>query len=83
MEANMRLLSFMVASSMLLGASVAALAAHHRTHHYAYGPFASANGYGVYGHRGAHGARCPLRYGERPEELTQDRSYQESLGKPC
>jgi hypothetical protein len=82
----MRLLSFMVASSMLLGASVAASAAHYRIHHYgyaAYGPFASANRYGVYGHRGAYGARCPLRYGERAEELTQDRFYQESLGKPC
>lgn len=26
---------------------------------------------------------CHLRWGERPEELTQDRDYQESLGLPC
>jgi hypothetical protein len=26
---------------------------------------------------------CHLRWGERPEELTQDRDYQETLGEPC
>lgn len=83
----MKLLSLFAASSMLLGATVGASAAHYRVHHYgthgAYGAFASANGHGTYGRRGTEGARCRLRYGERPEELTQDRSYHQSLGEPC
>ena len=94
----MRVLSLVAASSILLGATVAAPAAHyqahHRMHHYgvygaeAYGRYGA---YGAYDAHGAYGAApryggnglCPLRWGERPEELTQDRDYQETIGEPC
>jgi hypothetical protein len=107
MEAEMKPLAFVAASSLLLGTAAAASPAHHRIHHYgaygaygsfygrygayssfydpygAYGSFASTNRYRVYGPSGAYGDGCHLRFNQRPEELAQDRYYQETLGEPC
>ena len=78
-EANMKLTLLAAASSILLGATVAVSAARHNTHPYgAYGAYGNFAGAGRY-----NGSHCRLRWGERPEELTQDRGHQESLGKPC
>jgi hypothetical protein len=72
---------------MLGGASVAvAKAPHHKYHptqaYRAYG----AVPYGTFAAPPRYRAPingCRLRWGERPEELTQDRDFQESLGYDC
>jgi hypothetical protein len=82
---------FAIAAALMLTTASAALASHHLTprqrHELARHNYASVR-QDLSARRAWDSARqpvggCHLRWGERPEELTQDRDYQESLGKPC
>jgi hypothetical protein len=80
-------LSIGLAIVLILGGASVAVA---KAPHHKYFPVRAYGAYGAapYGTFAAPRYRAPwngcrLRWGERPEELEQDRGYQESLGKDC
>ena|ERR1700752_4293601 len=81
-------LSTVLAAILMLGSVSAAVA---KARHHVYVPDRARGAYGASAYRTFAGTRwypmpinaCRLRWGERPEELIQDRDYQESLGGDC
>jgi hypothetical protein len=81
-------LSTVLAAILMLGSASAAVA---KARYHVYVPDRARGAYGASAHRAFAGTprypmpinACRLRWGERPEELIQDRDYQETLGEDC